>query len=332
MKNFVLFILLLLFLSCTENSKIYPENECELLKSDSGITFPDELPLPNGFQSEGIVIGSPHVFYVSSLVSGRIYVGDLRTGEGEVLIIPPTPMQGQAAGLALDARNDYLFVAGGFTGTGSVYNGVTGELIQTFIFAQPGTALINDVTATKDAAYFTNSLSPVLYKVPLDRNGNLPNPDEVISLPLTGDFSMIPNPYIPNLGAFSNGIYATPSGKNLILVNTDRGELYSVNSNTGESFVIDLGGVLLPFADGILLDGKTLYVVQNMMNQISVVSLESDLRSGTIVKTIQSPEFGVPTTIDKFGSRIYAVNAHFDIAPPTGLFPDVEFEVVRVKK
>lgn len=332
MKNSVLFIMLLFFVSCSENSTIYPENDNELLKLASGITFPNELPLPNGFQPEGIVIGPPHAFYVSSLISGQIYAGDLRTGEGKVLIIPPTPLQGQALGMALDMRNNYLFVAGGFTGTGSVYNCVTGELIQTFVFAPPGSALINDVTASKDAVYFTNSISPVLYKIPIGKDGKLPNPDKVISLPLTGDFSMDPIPGFPNLGAFSNGIDATPSGKNLILANTDRGELYTVNPNTGESFVIDLGGARVPFADGILLEGKTLYVVQNMINQISVISLKSDLRSGSIVKTIQDPKFGVPTTIAKFGSHLYAVNAHFDIAPPTGFFPDVEFEVIKVKK
>lgn len=330
MKNSVLFILLLFFVSCTENSTIYPDNDNELLKSASGITFPDELKLPDGFQPEGIAIGPSNDFYVGSLVSGRIFKGDLRTGDGEILVTPSIPMQ--ALGLALDERSNYLYVAGGFTGTGSVYNFNSGGHIQTFSFTPPGTALINDVTVTKDAVYFTNSLSPVLYKVALNKSGQLADPVTVISLPLTGDFSMIPNQNIPNLGAFSNGIDATPSGKTLILANTDRGELYTVNPNTGESFVIDLDGALLPFADGILLDGKTLYVVQNMMNQISVILLDSDLHSGSIIKTIQDPKFGVPTTIDKFGSYLYAVNAHFDIAPPTGLSTDVEFEVIRVKK
>ena len=330
MKHSLLFIMLLFMISCADNNNPYPGNDIEQLKSASGNTFPNVLSLPDGFQPEGIAIGSPHVFYVSSLVSGRIYAGDLRTGEGDVLITPPMPSQ--AAGLALDVRSHYLYVAGGFTGTGSVYNCVTGEHVQTFAFAAPGTALINDVTVTKDAVYFTNSVFPVLYKIPLSRNGKLPNPDQVISLTLTGDFSMTPNPNIPHLGAFSNGIDATPSGKNLILANTDRGELYSVNPNTGESAVIDLGGALLPFADGILLEGKILYVVQNVMNQITVISLNNDFLSGSIVKTIQSSNFGVPTTIAKFGNCLYAVNAHFDLAPPTGLFPDVEFEVVRVEK
>ncbi|MEJ2502668.1 MAG: hypothetical protein P8177_05020 [Gemmatimonadota bacterium] len=52
--------------------------------------------------------------------------------------------------------------------------------------------------------------------------------------------------------------------------------------------------------------------------------------AGTVVGTITDPAFRVPATIAKFGSSLYAVNARFDVAPPPGVFPDVEFEVVRV--
>jgi sugar lactone lactonase YvrE len=143
---------------------------------------------------------------------------------------------------------------------------------------------------------------------------------------------MVPHPMIPHLGVFSNGIDATPNGKYLILASTDRGEIYRVDPVSGETVLINLGGILLPFADGILLDGKTLYVVQNLMNQIAVIELNDELNAGTLVKTITSSEFGIPTTIAEFGNRLYALNAHFDIAPPGGIYPDVEFEVVSVNK
>lgn len=42
---------------------------------------------------------------------GAIWKGDLRTGEGEIVI-----SGGQAAGLDYDRRSGYLFVAGAFTG------------------------------------------------------------------------------------------------------------------------------------------------------------------------------------------------------------------------
>jgi hypothetical protein len=92
--------------------------------------------------------------------------------------------------------------------------------------------------------------------------------------------------------------------------------------------LIDLGGGSVPNGDGILLDGKTLYVVQNQLNQIAVVKLKSDLQSGEIVNLITDPAFRVPTTIAEFGSSLYAVNARFG-TPPT---PDTEYEIVRISK
>jgi sugar lactone lactonase YvrE len=106
------------------------------------------------------------------------------------------------------------------------------------------------------------------------------------------------------------------------------GVLYDVDPNTGVATQIDLGGDSVVNGDGILLQGKTLYVVQNQNNQIAVVQLSPDLTSGTIVDTIISANFRVPTTIARFGDSLYAVNARFG-TPPT---PDTEYEVVRVTR
>ena len=152
-------------------------------------------------------------------------------------------------------------------------------------------------------------------------------------LPLTG-FSTTPIglPGFP-IAIFANGIDAISSGKMLIVGNLERGEMYAVDPVTGDSSVIDLGGQFLYYADGILLDGKTLYVVQNILNQISVVELNDDFLSGSVVKIINSPNLRIPSTIAEFGAYLYAVNARFDVAPPGGgLFPDVEFEVVKIPK
>ena len=55
-----------------------------------------------------------------------------------------------------------------------------------------------------------------------------------------------------------NGIEATKDGRTLIVVNSTKGELYTINAETGESALIDLGGATVPTGDGILLDGRTL--------------------------------------------------------------------------
>jgi sugar lactone lactonase YvrE len=279
--------------------------------------FPDVIPLPNGFQPEGIASGNGTTFYVGSIPTGAVYRGDLRTGEGAVLV--PAQAGRSSIGLKYDPRTGLLFVAGGMTGNAYIYDGQTGaNVAEIQLTSLP--SFINDVVVTKDAAYFTNSFQPEIYRVPLANNGEPLLTSEAI--PLGGDYQFTPG------GFNANGIDATPNGKTLIIVNSADGALYKVDPTTGIATLIDLGGEAVPNGDGILLQGKTLYVVQNVMNQVAVVELAPDLTSGTIVDTITSSAFRVPTTIAKFGNALYAVNARFD-TPPT---PSTEYEVVRVNR
>ncbi len=279
--------------------------------------FPAVIPLPNGFQPEGIASGTGTTFYVGSIPTGAVYRGDLRTGEGDVLV--PAQAGRSAIGLKYDERTGLLFVAGGQTGFAYLYNGQRGANVAAIqLTTLP--SFINDVVITRDAAYFTNSSQPELYRVPLASNGEPMQTSETI--PLGGDYVFTP-------GAFNgNGIVATPNGKTLIIVNSVDGALYNVDPTTGNATLIDLGGEAVPAGDGILLQGKTVYVVQNQFNQIAVVQLSPDLTSGTIVNTITSASFRVPTTIARFGNSLYAVNARFD----TPAMPDTEYEVVRVTR
>ena len=281
--------------------------------------FPEVIPLPNGFQPEGIAVGTGHTFYVGSIPTGAIYRGDLRTGEGDVLV--PGQSGRAAIGLKYDERTGLLFVAGGPTGFAYVYDGATGENVAE-IQLTTAPSFINDVVITRDAAYFTNSQQPILYRVPLENNGDLPATPVVEEIHLTGDYVFTPNAFN------ANGIAATPNGETLIIVNSVDGVLYNVDHSTGEATRIDLGGASVPNGDGILLQGNTLYVVQNRLNQIAVVELNSDFNQGTIVDTITDSDFRVPTTIARFGNSLYAVNARFG-TPPT---PDTEYEVVRVSR
>jgi sugar lactone lactonase YvrE len=141
------------------------------------------------------------------------------------------------------------------------------------------------------------------------------------AVPLSGDFQLV-------TGFNANGIDATPNGKTLIIVNSALGTLYTVDPDSGYATLIDLGGDSVVNGDGILLHDKTLYVVQNSFNQIAVVNLSPDLRTGTLGEPITNSSFRVPTTIARFGSSLYAVNARFDITPTV----DTEFEIVKVPR
>ena len=292
-----------------------------------GHSFPVVIDLPTGITPEGIAVGSGTEFFTGSLSTGAIYKGDLRTGEGAFLNDPSDFGGPRAAvGMKHDPRSDLLWVAGGFFGQGYLYDSDTGDTVAVLQLSTQQPTLVNDVVVTRKAAYFTDSFQPSLYKVPLDSSGLPDGPVEV--LPLTGDFV-----FIGDFAINANGIDSTTNGKNLILVNATTGALYKVDPDTGEASDIDLGGDAVPSGDGLVLDGKTLYVVQNFPSQVGVVDLSRDLSSGVVSDSpITSPELKIPATAAEFGNSLYVVNARFDVAPPGMPAPDVEFQVVRVRK
>jgi len=278
--------------------------------------FPATIPLPNGWQPEGIAIGHGKTFYVGSIPTGAVYSGDLRTGKGSVLV----PAAGGRAATGLKVDHGRLFVSGAATGKAFVYDARTGSLIREFQLASgPGPTFINDVVVTKDAAYFTDSNRAVLYKLPLVQGGTPAAAAQI--LPLTGDFQLAS-------GFNLNGIVATPDGRTLLAVQSNTGKLFRIDPTTGATHAVDLHGASLTNGDGLLLQGKTLYVVQNSNNQIAVVTLAHDFASGTVTGTITNPNFDVPTTVARFGGRLYAVNARFS-TPPT---PDTTYSIVQVRR
>jgi hypothetical protein len=279
----------------------------------TGAKRPDHLNLPNGWQPEGIAIGKGNTFYVGSIPTGQVWKGNLRNGQGSVLV----PDRGRRAiGVAVDNRNR-LFVAGGPTGDGYVYDARTGGDIAQFNFTDDA-SFVNDVVVTKRAAWFTDSTRPFLYKVPIGRRGQL---GAAQSVALSGDI-------VYQAGFNVNGIDATPNGKTLILVQTNTGKLFKVNLR-GVTREIALGGTTVP-GDGILLHGRTLYAVvrDNPQDGVVVLRLRPSLRSGRVLRTITSSDLDDPTTVDEHGSRLYVVNARFSTPPG----PDVPYWVTKLRR
>jgi sugar lactone lactonase YvrE len=260
--------------------------------------------------------------YTGSLNGGAIFRVDARTGRVEQLVEPRADRT--AVGMAFDPRSHLLFVAGGSFGAAYVYDGANGDDVAVYELTVPFVGFINDVIVTREAAYFTDSFRPVLYRIPLGPAGSLPASSGVETIPLSEAFTFVP-------GAFNaNGIEATANGDWLLVVNTASGELYRVDPVSGDAVLVDLGGTSVPNGDGLVLRGSTLYVVQNFLNQIAVVDLNAELTAGTVVESLLSPYFRIPTTAAAFGNALYAVNARFDEIPPGEPAPDDTFEVVRV--
>jgi hypothetical protein len=202
-----------------------------------------------------------------------------------------------ASSLKVDTRFDRLFVAGGGSGGIYVYDSRTGADVASF--SPPNAGFINDVVLTRRAAYFTDSLTPQLYRVAIGRNGEL------------GPLEIIPGELAFDEGFNVNGIDTAPHGRGLIVVQTNLGKLFRVNPRSGRTREIELDRPVVN-GDGMLRHGRTLYVVQNRDNRIAAVKLDGRLRRGEVRDFLTDPRLDVPTTIAPFKDFIYAVNARFD--------------------
>jgi sugar lactone lactonase YvrE len=280
-------------------------------------SFPATIALPNAFQPEGIAVGTGSTFYVGSIPTGAIYSGDLRTGKGETIIAGiPGPTGRRATGL--EYHRGLLWVSGAGNGKVYVYDVASRSLVREYALATAPT-FINDVVVTKKAAYFTDSQKALLYKIEVSSTGS---PGAATTIPLSGDYQHVAGQF--NL----NGIDATPSGRWLLAVQSVTGRLFRIDPDTGAATLVDLGGTILTNGDGILLHGRTLYVVQNQLNKIAVLRLSNDLTSGQLIREITDTDFKVPTTIARFGKWLYAVNARFG----TQVTPDTTYHVVQVRR
>jgi sugar lactone lactonase YvrE len=281
--------------------------------------FPDRIGLPNGFQPEGITIGKRATAYLGSLADGDIIAVSLRTGERRLIsegLGPNFP----SVGLKIDNRGR-LFVAGGPSGTGRVIDIRTGKIIRNYTFTTQ-TSFVNDVVLTRDYAWFTDSQQAQLYGVPLGRGGKPGRQTDVVTLPLTGDWQQVPNVFN------ANGIAQTPNRKALLVVNSTTGVLFRVDPRTGVATRVDLGGASLTNGDGLLVRGKTLYVVRNQLNEVAVIKLNASGTRGRLVDTLTSPDFDVPTTVAAFGNSLYLPNARFSTTPT----PDTPYWITRIDR
>jgi len=279
---------------------------------------PETIDLPPGFVGEGVAVGAHNTWYAGSVADGRIASGDLREGTSDVFIADP--IVGAATGLKADLRHNLLWVSGAATGHAAVYDLMTGEPVADLTLTTAA-SFINDVIVTRDAAYFTNSFTSEIYKVPVSKSGEVGMPETIALHGPAADF----------IDGFNlNGIEATSNGKTLISVNSATGQLFTIDPMTGDSAMIDIGGASVVTGDGILLRGSTLYVMENgnapgAVNQVVVIKLKHHNTVGRVVDEITNPLFETATTMARRGDILVTVNSQFGGAPI-----DPESELVLV--
>ncbi|CAM9436774.1 unnamed protein product [Laminaria digitata] len=292
---------------------------------------PDVIDLPIGFFPEGITLAEEWTVYVGSfLEAGAIWKGDLRTGEGEIVL---SDGGGRAVGLEYDRRSGYLYVAGGYAGSARVYDTSDFSLVADIALAGDNeNTLVNDVVVTETAAFFTDSFQAQLYKVPLKRHGGeLQNGADTVAvtIPLSPEFTMLEG----TINA--NGIEISDDGKTLLVVNMASGQLFAVDPTSGEAATVDLGGVLV-HGDGMVLRQNTLWVVEHSLaagnhTQITEVSLSADLSCGFVSPHVLVNEhFDFPATTARKGNSLYTVMSKFEVAPED--VATTPYEIVRTDR
>jgi hypothetical protein len=143
------------------------------------------------------------------------------------VLVQPHPGRNHTA-LKVDTRFDRLFVAGGESKGIYVYDARTGADVASF--SLPDAGFVNDVVLTRNAAYFTDSLVPHLYRVGIRRNGDLRPPQRIT---YSGELQFAP-------GFNVNGIDTLRGGRTLVVVQSNLAKLFRVNGRTGRTREIDL--------------------------------------------------------------------------------------------
>jgi sugar lactone lactonase YvrE len=249
-------------------------------------------------------------FFVGSRGDGTIFSGRPDQAGNELSVFIPGT-DGKSA-LGMKVRRGRLYVAGGATGTITVYDLRTKDAVASFETGSGG--FLNDLVVTgRGDVFVTDSLRPKLWHVTAAQVRAGSGTVQGLDTP-PGDIGF-------QEGAFNlNGIVAR-SGHKLIVVNTTTGGLFRIDLNQKRDAIrrIDqIDGVTVKGGDGLLLDRGRLLVVQGGPPQISFVKLHHGARRGEVRSTRTSDLLDGPSTIARAGKLYLVVNANFaqDAPPP----------------
>lgn len=266
-----------------------------------------DLPEP-GILLEGIGYDRrADVIYVSGVNDGgRIYRAEVGSGALEVWQPGNTDGRTTARGIDVD-RDGRVYVAGGPTGRAFVY-ARSGELLAAL--EAPAGTFFNDAWVGRDgSAYVTNSNQPQIWRIS-EAAG-------VWSLDLWLDAAdripVVVGPGQFNLG----GIVETADGRYLLVAQGNSGRLWRVTKATRKVVEVDLGGTALTNADGIVLKGRTLWVVQNFSRQVTEVSLRDGYTSGRVKEVTPTPVDRTFTTAKLVHGDLLAVDSQFGLPQPS---------------
>ena len=274
---------------------------------------PGSYVLPgNAVYPEGITFEeSTGNFYVTSTQDGTIFRGNVDAPEASVFI-PGDGRLFSAIGTKVDDAADRLYVAGGRTGEVRVHSTATGALLQTLQTGEGG--FLNDLVLTGSGIFVTDSMRPILWRVPPGGG----------SIEPFLDFTGTTLQYQPGFNL--NGIVVTDDGRYLVVSQSNTGRVFRITIATKDVVGIDLGFDRVP-GDGLLLRGQTLYAVAG--GGVVRVTLSGDFTSGRVYSRTFDRRFRSPTTIAFARDRLLVVNSQFP-ARTGGYPPQLPFTVTSI--
>jgi len=222
-------------------------------------------------------------YFVGAIGGGAVLRGDVN--EPNATVFSPAGADGRT--VALGARPDHRRVFVGSFGSGKVwiYQEKNAKLIAVLDTGMPSSVL-NDFSFLRDGtAFVTDSINPFLWRITFSHG--TPTLEKFI------DFTGTPFVYGPGINA--DGIVTSPDGRFLIINQLSTGDLFRVDVEAKTVTQIDVGGFDLTNADGMAIDGSSLYVVRNADAQIVKIEMSSDFASGTVDTVTTSPAFLFPT-------------------------------------
>jgi len=253
------------------------------------------------------------VFYVSATnQSGALYRGSTRRRDQVLELWQPPRTGDNGRGIDVD-RAGRVYVAGGPAAEVRVF-ARDGELLAELPTGAAG-SFLNDVWVGPDgAAYVTDSSLPVIWRVSHGPGGWRIERWLDVSPAIT---------YTPSLTDFDlGGIVSTFDRRYLLTTQGTTGQLWRIDLRTRAIAEVDLGGVRLTNADGIVLRGRTLWVVQNFTRQISKLKLRHKFKTATLDEVLPTPADRTFTTAKRVGGRLLVVDSKFGFPPAAAVAED----------
>ncbi|MDQ1626548.1 MAG: hypothetical protein QOI54_292 [Actinomycetota bacterium] len=249
-------------------------------------------------------------FFTGGTGDGTIFRGTLADPTVHVFI--PGTTGGSAVGMKVSRGK--LYVAGGATGNITVYDIATKVAVATFSTGTGG--FLNDLVVTKRGdIWVTDSFRPMLWHVTGDQVKAGTGTPSALAVGPEITFDTTP-------GAFNlNGIVALKGGKKLIVIQSNTGQLWSIDlrpEHAASGRTIEQIELATPLVggDGLLVDRGRLVVVTGNPASLTFVKLKHHDSRGRVDKVVTDATLHGPSTVARADNRYLVVNANFGGTAP----------------